>query len=98
MVVPAVVIAESTRGDASDARVNQIIRRLVVGEVTEREAREAVQLKKAAGMTGVRHTIDALVVAAATLSGGGAILTSDPDDIRALASAQTRVGVSVIRT
>lgn len=88
VVVPAVVIAESTRGDASDASVNRIINRLLVVPVDEETAREAARLKRATGMRGVEQTIDALVVAVATLAGGGSILTSDVGDIARLASAR----------
>lgn len=85
IVVPSVVVAESTRGDASDARINAVVRRAVVAPATEAEARIAARLKTAAAMSGVAHTIDALVVATAAAAGGGAILTSDRDDIDALA-------------
>jgi predicted nucleic acid-binding protein len=97
VVVPAIVIAESTRGDGSDAPVNRVLNKLSVVSIDENGAREAARLKRAAGMTGVEHTIDALVVAVATLGGGGAILTSDVRDIAALASARTGVAVTPIR-
>lgn len=87
VIVPSVVIAESTRGDATDARVNWVINDTMVAVIREKEARTAARLKKAAGMSGVEQTIDALVVATAALAGGGAILTTDVDDIEALASA-----------
>ena len=97
VVVPSVVIAESLRGDAADARTNQILSGLVTVEIGEREAREAARLKRASRMTGVQHTIDALVVAVASLAGGGAILTSDVEDIAALASARPDLVVVPIR-
>lgn len=97
VVVPSVVIAESLRGDAADARTNQILSGLEVADIGEREAREAARLKKASRMAGVAHTIDALVVAVASLAGGGAILTSDVEDIAALATARPNVTIVPIR-
>ncbi len=96
-MLPAVVIAESTRAAASDALVNRVVRAVDVVSTGEAEAREAARLKRLAGMSGVEQTIDALVVAAATLAGGGAVLTSDPDDIEALAAARPDVRVRAIR-
>jgi len=43
-------------------------------------------LKLQSGMRGVKATVDAIVVATAVFLGGGAILTSDPDDIDRLAA------------
>lgn len=87
IVIPSVVLAESTRGDASDARINAVVAKAAVAAATEAEARIAARLKSAAGMRGEEHTIDALVVATAAAAGGGAILTSDRDDIEALAGS-----------
>jgi predicted nucleic acid-binding protein len=49
-------------------------------------ARVAAVLKLQSGMRGVKATVDAIVVATAVFLGGGAILTSDPDDIDRLAA------------
>lgn len=97
VVVPSVVIAESTRGDASDARINAVVSKATVVAAGEGEARIAARLKTAAAMSGVGHTIDALVVATAAVAGGGAILTSDRDDIEALADSLPRRVVRAIR-
>lgn len=97
VVVPAIVIAESTRGNAADASVNRVVNASTVAPVDEAAAREAVLLKRRAAMSGVPHTIDALVVAVATLAGGGAILTSDVDDITALAAARPEIVVVPLR-
>jgi hypothetical protein len=53
--------------------------------ITDPIARAAAVLKRDAGMAGVAATIDALVVATSAAAGGGVVLTSDVDDIRALA-------------
>lgn len=97
VVVPSVVIAESLRGDAADAPTNQVLSGVATAEIGEREAREAARLKRASRMTGVQHTIDALVVAVASLAGGGAILTSDVDDIAALVAGRPDVAIVPIR-
>jgi predicted nucleic acid-binding protein len=73
-------------GDERDARVNQVLKRLQVVPLSDSIARSAARLKRLAGMTGVAATIDAIVVATSAAAGGGVILTSDPDDIRILAS------------
>lgn len=77
--------------------MNRVINNLEVVPVDETGAREAAALKHAARMAGVEHTIDALVVAVASLAGGGAILTSDLDDIAALASARPDLTIVPIR-
>jgi predicted nucleic acid-binding protein len=97
VIVPAVVIAESTRGDAQDARVNHVLNQTRVVAAREEEARLAARLKSAAGMAGVEPTIDALVVATAALAGGGAVLTSDPTDIESLCEALQHPTVRAIR-
>ena len=97
VLVPSVVIAESTRGNASDARINAVIGKVSVVAVREAEARIAARLKTAAGMSGVEHTIDALVVAAAAAAGGGAVLTSDRQDIQTLAESVPGRAVRAVR-
>jgi predicted nucleic acid-binding protein len=73
-------------GDERDARVSQALKKLQVVPLTDPIARSAARLKRLAGMTGVAATIDAIVVATSAAAGGGIIMTSDPDDIRVLAS------------
>lgn len=85
VLIPSVVIAESTRGDATDARINAVVSKGIVSPAGETEARIAARLKSAAGMSGVAHTIDVLVVATVAAAGGGAVLTSDKEDIEMLA-------------
>lgn len=86
VLVPAAVLAETLLGDERDARANQVLKKLQVVSLTDSIARSAARLKRLAGMTGVAATIDAIVVATSAAAGGGVILTSDSDDIRALAS------------
>jgi predicted nucleic acid-binding protein len=85
-VDPSVILAETLHGDQRDARANQPWTNLVVLPTTEEMARVAAVLKLQSGMRGVKATVDAIVVATAVFLGGGAILTSDPDDIDRLAA------------
>jgi predicted nucleic acid-binding protein len=86
VLVPTAVLAETLMGDERDARANQVLKKLQVVPLTDSIARSAARLKRLAGMTGVAATIDAIVVATSAAGGGGVILTSDPNDIRVLAS------------
>ena len=88
VVVPSVVLAETLFGDQRDAPVNQVVKKLTILTVDEDCARIAARLKRLSGLSGVEFTIDAIVVAVSVSLGGGAILTSDPDDIKGLADAQ----------
>ncbi len=86
VLVPAAVLAETLFGDERDTRANQALKKLQVVPLTESVARSAAELKRLAGMTGVASTIGAIVVATSAAVGGGVVLTSDVDDVRALAS------------
>jgi predicted nucleic acid-binding protein len=91
-VIPAVVIAETTRGGARDAPVNRVIKAVdEVALVTEAVAREAGRLLARARVANA--TIDALVVATAARREPMIILTGDVDDIRALAAGYPHVRV-----
>ena len=91
-VIPAVVIAETTRGGARDAAVNWVIKAVdQVALVTDAVAREAGRLLAAA--PAANATIDALVVATAARREPKVILTGDVDDIRALAAGYPHVRV-----
>ena len=85
VLVPAAVLAETLYGDARDARVNQVLKKLQIVDLTDPIARLAAQLKLRASMVGVAATIDAVVVAVSAIAGGGVIVTSDVEDIRRLA-------------
>lgn len=81
--LPAVVIAETVRGKGpKDAAVNRVINAVdLVPVADETVARVAGRLL---GETRSDATIDALVVATASLLGGGRILTADQRDLRPL--------------
>ena len=82
-VVPTPVLIEALHGDAArDAPENRLLKTCdVLDDITERLARRAAYLRTRARRG---SAIDALVVACA--EPGGSVLTSDPDDLAALAS------------
>ena len=92
LVIPAVVIAETTRGGARDARVNRVLKAVhEITPATEAVAREAGRLLAAAKRPNA--TVDALIVAEAVLHGTSLILTSDREDISAIAADHPEVRV-----
>jgi hypothetical protein len=82
-VVPTPVFIEALHGDAArDARANRLLKTCDVTEdIPGRLARRAAYLRTQARRG---SAIDALVVASA--EPGGSVLTSDPDDLSALAT------------
>lgn len=96
VVVPAAVLVECTSGHAGrDAEVNRVLKRILPGRspapVDAATARRAGALRFAA-----HHDdgIDALVAAEATgVERTCVLLTSDPDDLRALTSGFDHVTV-----
>ena len=90
VVVPAVVVAETTYGGRRDAPINRVLKAVdEVTPVTEATARLAGRLLAASGLS--RATVDALVVAEAILGGAAILLTGDMDDFSALAAAHPHV-------
>ncbi len=92
--IPSVVIAETVRGSAKDAKVNRVIKS--VGDITAADediGRVAGALLGAARST---STIDALVVASAIEVGGGVVLTGDPNDLEPLASGHPEVVIGAL--
>ncbi|HBW20253.1 MAG TPA: hypothetical protein DEH11_15205 [Actinobacteria bacterium] len=90
--VSAVTLAETLRGGPRDARVHSLVKSAVPHPVTPGLGRAAGELL---GRTGRADAVDAIV--AVTASGLGQrvrILTSDPDDLRALTAEMD--GVSVV--
>jgi predicted nucleic acid-binding protein len=83
VVIPAVVIAETTRGGPQDAPVNQVIKAVnEVTAVTEATARQAGRLLGKSSRRGM--TVDALVAAAAVSLRPAVVLTGDPRDMAEL--------------
>jgi len=82
-LVPTPVLIEALRGDARrDALANRLLKTCdVIEDIPERLARRSASLRARAHRG---SAVDALVVALA--EPGGSVLTSDPDDLAALAS------------
>jgi predicted nucleic acid-binding protein len=90
----AAVLAEVVRGRARDAGVFAGLRRERV-QVHPVDSRIAVRAGQLLGRVraGSALAIDAFIVAAADVAGGAVVATSDPADLRRLASHATRVSV-----
>ncbi len=85
--VPAVVLAESLAGDhRHDFHANQLLRMCQVHDVDESLAREAAALRTATNRAGSISAVDAIVVAFAARQSAPVVLTTDPDDLGALAA------------
>jgi predicted nucleic acid-binding protein len=92
ILIPAVVIAETTRGGPRDAPVNRAVKSVdEVYVADEAVAREAGRLLASVLVTNV--TVDALVVATAARREPTVILTGDVADITALAAGYRHVRV-----
>jgi len=92
-IVPSVVLVECLQGHAGrDALANRFLKTCdVVEEIPEPLARRAALLRRQARRG---SAVDALVVAFA--EPGGTALTSDLDDLEALADHATRVSVEKV--
>ncbi|MCC6624795.1 MAG: hypothetical protein IT385_26330 [Deltaproteobacteria bacterium] len=92
-VVPAVVLVECLHGHSGrDANTNAFLKTCdIVEELSERVARRAARLRRLA-RTG--SAADAIVVAFAEPH--GVVITSDADDLRALAAHAEDVLVEVV--
>lgn len=80
IIVPAVVVAEVWRGGPRSARIAQVLRGCLVDPLFDDHARRAGELLRRVRGT----TIDAIVVATAARY-GTSVVTTDPDDVEALA-------------
>ena len=83
--VPVAVLAQAWRG-GPQAALSRLLRGCEIEEMTESIARRAGTLCARAGTTDI---VDATVAAGAA-SRGDRIITSDPDDLRALADVMAR--------
>jgi hypothetical protein len=88
--VPSIVLVECLQGHSGrDANANRFLRTCdVVADLPESLARRAAFLRAQARRG---SAVDALVVALA--EPGGMVLTSDPDDLTALAARATDVSI-----
>ena len=93
VLVPTVVVAESTTGNARlDANVNRTLKSLALIDLDERIARDAAAMRFANRMS-ASGTVDAIVVATADRIPGSYVLTGDADDLRRLAAVANRTKV-----
>ncbi len=92
--VPIVVVAETVRGGPKDAVVNRVLK--AVGEPVPPTVATARQAGLLLGRTRRSDTVDALVVAEAIEAGGAHVLTSDPQDLRALADGVRSVVIHAL--
>lgn len=92
-VVPSIVLVECLQGHAGrDAAENKFLKTCeIVEEIGEPLARRAAYLRRHARLG---SAVDALVVAIAEPD--GTVITSDPDDLEALASHARRVSIERI--
>lgn len=85
VVVSAITLTEVLRGGARDASVHRVLSRVDVVPVSPQLGRQAGELLGAAGLSGHRCAIDAVVAATAlALERPVRVLTSDPDELRQL--------------
>ena len=89
-IVPSVVLTEALTGDhRRDYHENRLLRTCDIRSVDQVVARAASALRTRAGGRRPPSAVDAIVVAMADATGGATILSSDPGDLRALASQPT---------
>jgi predicted nucleic acid-binding protein len=91
VVVSAITLTEVLRGGPRDASVHRVLSRVVVLPVSAELGRRAGELLGAAGLSGHRCAIDAVVAATAlALPRPLVVLTSDPDDLTKLVEEPDR--------
>ena len=97
IVIPAPVLTEVHTGRRDHARIDRVINAVdVLIETTPERAKQAGELRS---RSGVLDVVDAIVVAEAVAMPPALVMTSDPDDIRALieaAGAADRVRVIAV--
>lgn len=91
-IVPAPVLAETSRTRARRAAVDRVLRRVQVVPTDRAIAETAGVLLEAAGM-GSANAIDAFVVATAAQTPAAVVLTADADDLGPLAASLRHVEV-----
>jgi predicted nucleic acid-binding protein len=88
-IVPTVIVVESTTGrQREDARINQLLRRVVADSCTLERSRQAAVLRFCCAHT--VSAVDAVVAATAADRTRATVVTSDPDDLRALLANTAR--------
>lgn len=89
VVVPTVTVVESTTGrQREDARINQLLRRVVPDSCTLERSRQAAALRFRCPRK--VSAVDAVVAATAADRTQATVATSDPDDLQALLASMVR--------
>lgn len=89
VIVPTVTVVESTTGrQRDDARINQLLRRVVADSCTLDRSRQAAALRFRCLRT--VSAVDAVVAATAAIRTHATVATSDPDDLQALLANTVR--------
>jgi predicted nucleic acid-binding protein len=92
VVTSSVTLVEARAPRTSQARFDYAVSRVNIIAPTEAIARHASKLLASASLHGHKYAIDAIVAATALTSPSPAtILTSDPEDLRALCGPDVRV-------
>ncbi len=92
--VPAVVLAETLRGNPRDAPVHRVLNAVSDSvPIDEAIGRRAGALL---GRANRSDTVDAIVVAEAIEAGGARILTGDPIDLSTLADGEPSVAIHAL--
>ncbi len=88
-IVPTVIVVESMTGrQREDARINQLLRRVVADSCTLERSRQAAALRSRCSRT--VSAVDAVVAATAADRTRATVVTSDRDDLRALLTSTAR--------
>jgi predicted nucleic acid-binding protein len=91
VVVSAITLTEVLRGGPRDTQIHRVLARITVQPVSADLGRRAGELLGAAGLSGHRCAIDAVVAATALeLARPVVVLTSDPDDLSRLVEEPER--------
>lgn len=93
-VVPSIVLVESLAGTARDASINRLLKACeIVEDLPRWLVRRAARLRHLARRG---SAVDAVVVALAEQYDAPIVLTSDPDDLEAMAAATDAVVVRAV--
>ncbi|MFE3444170.1 PIN domain-containing protein [Nocardia sp. NPDC059180] len=92
VITSSVTLVEARHPKTNQARFDYAVSRVNVVPPDEAIARRASKLLAAAGLHGHKYALDAIVAATAlTAPAPATILTSDPEDLRALCGSVVRV-------
>lgn len=92
LLTSAATLVEATHPRMAPAATRWSVSRITIAPVTEEIANVATELLRQAGLHGHKYAIDAMLCATALNSTRPVtILTSDPDDLRALCGSRATV-------